>query len=313
MFTRVMTLIISGVMVLSSQIQAAGHWDKVNERKQQPKCPTIKVLVQDGIAGATLNVQGRFNIFDPAQSSRMSTRFAGKKGYVQPLAEGIKWGEVFPGVYQMRIIPDDEGTVISVNGIEYLGSIYVYQVEGTLSIVNEVSIEDYVNAILTVQFKGNIPEEALSALAIAARTDATYTATHAQNAFFHVVADKVGYSGHASKIPGSAVDNAMTSTKGLILSRNRFFEGGLKPVYTFCLAKEYGNDKVKTNWDLEKARELAQEGFNASKILAYFFPQTVIDLMETLPKSVDEGLYAGPHTGVADGDMMSDDHDEELR
>jgi len=276
-------IVIGALLCCCSGLQAKqGHWDRIVAQRNVPKAPTIKVLIAKDIPGTMLDVQGKYNIYDPYDGHRLGTRFFPKSSYIQPLPEGIKWGEMFPGVYQLVFVPDHDETLTVINGISYRGSTYVYQVEGTLNIVNEVNIEDYISSILTTQFSSGYSEEVLAALAIAARSDACYRALHSKNLYFHVAAEKVGYHGFAATYPGDSIDKAMQSTKNLVLSREPAFSGQVKPVLTRCLAKEYGDDKVQSNWSTERAEEMVKEGEVASKILATLFPETTIQVLETL-------------------------------
>lgn len=256
----------------------AGFWDRVRSfregRHQQPV--KIKVLIERDIGGCMLEVRGRYNIFDPHTGDRVSTRFLPKSNFCQPISEGIRWGEQFPGIYQLHLVPDTADTAISVNGIEYRGSLYVYQVEGTLNLVNELPIEEYVHSILSNQV-GDMPSEALAALAISARTEAYNQAFNTCNPYYNVIADEVGYEGHAASLPGSSIAQAMVATRNLILSKTRAFEGALDPVMTECLQGLYG--RGESRWDTKKARDLAKEGADAKHIVATMFPEATIELV----------------------------------
>lgn len=264
----------------------AGVWDKVKSAlssKKEEKAPSIKVLVEKDVPGCLLEVQGRYNIYDPYSGKRISTRFVPKSNYMQPVIEGLKWGEVFPGTFQLAIVPDNPQATVSINGIQYRGAVIVYNIDGKLNVVNDVAVEDYVHSILTTQFAGSGDSEALAALAIAARSDACYQAMRSRNPYFDVVADDVGYEGHAVTSPGSDVAKAMRSTRQLVLSYNRAYQGDLTPLLTFCLDREFGDASAPGHWDYSKACELASSGLNASKILEQFYPDASVELMSSLP------------------------------
>ncbi|MFN4174410.1 MAG: hypothetical protein ACK4HV_04830, partial [Parachlamydiaceae bacterium] len=68
--------------------------------KQEARPATIKVLVAQNKPGIVLEVRGKYKIYDPNTMEHISTRFIGKRKFLQPLSNGIKWGEEFPGIYQ---------------------------------------------------------------------------------------------------------------------------------------------------------------------------------------------------------------------
>jgi len=72
------------------------------------------------------------------------------------------------------IKPQGEGE-ISVDGNHYKGAIELVQDhKGCLTVINELSLEEYVMGVLAGEIPGNWPMEALKAQAIAARTFAIY-------------------------------------------------------------------------------------------------------------------------------------------
>lgn len=239
----------------------------------------IKVLIVHDQPGAVLEVNGKYQIFDPFTNSHLSTRFIGKRKFVQALRESLKWGEEFPGIHQIKIVPDEKKTSTIVDGIEYKGNIYIYDIGGTISIINEVDIEDYLKSILASQFDNSLPEEELAAIAIAARTNAYFQAENPKNTYWAVDASKVGYEG-SSKLPqNSAMLKAITNTKGMVLEK----EGKLFPA-------EWGsstggkNQREKADFShisLFEAEELAKKGEHAAQILSKAFPNSYIKLINS--------------------------------
>ena len=276
-----------------------GVWDKMKTMfgfHDQPKILSIKVLVAKEVKALSLEVTGKYNIYDPFLGSRLGTRYLGKSATIESVSDGIRWGEVFPGVYQIVIVPDSPATTTIINGVEYKGSVFVYQVEGSLDIVNEVPVEDYVNSILSTQFTGGTPDEALAALAIAARTDACHAALKYKDRFWHVEANKVGYEGHAVTSRDSGIAEVMQSTRNLVLSRTRAFDGTVTPFRTHCLETEYGESK-HSSWSLDQAEALAHKGENAAQILNAFFPETTVEMMSSFDHAA---LGSSPNRAIAD-------------
>ncbi len=134
--------------------------------------PTIKVLLTHDQESVLVEVKGKYNLYDPRTGQLMSSRFKGKRRTLQATRQGLVWGEEFPGVHQMAIVPDDYNTKINVDGIDYYGSVYVYDVGGLISVVNDIHVEDYLDSLMSPMFQSEMPSELLEALAITARTNA---------------------------------------------------------------------------------------------------------------------------------------------
>lgn len=60
--------------------------------EQQAKPPVIKVLVMHDKPAATLDVKGKYRIYDPNTNEHISTRFIGKRQQIQAISGGLKWG-----------------------------------------------------------------------------------------------------------------------------------------------------------------------------------------------------------------------------
>lgn len=228
---------------------------------------TIRALIVQDSGGCLLEVHGRYNIIDPYTNKPLSSRFAPKSHHIHPVADGIKWGETFPGIFQLKIVPDSPETTVSVNGIEYKGVVIVYQVEGKLNIVNEVSVDDYIHSQLSTAHKdtlGGMSKESMSALVIAARSDAHHKVAHSKNPYFDVVAEQEGYEGHAVTTPGSNLAQTVENSRSMILC-----DPSGAPYKTSCFAK---------GWDHQKANQLANQGMIASHILNQLYPKGCVGI-----------------------------------
>jgi stage II sporulation protein D len=188
------------------------------ERIAEPISPrNIQVLLEKDASEALLEVKGPYYIFNPHDGSRVASGLLGKRFIVHELETGLKWGEEFPGIHQFYIKPRSPETSIFVNGIQYSGAIAVFGVSGSINIVNDIEIEDYVKAVLSQQFISPLEPEVLSALAILARTDAYYRATTSNDSFWHIASAESGYQGSALVVQDSPIDRSVESTKHLIL------------------------------------------------------------------------------------------------
>jgi stage II sporulation protein D len=188
------------------------------ENIAEPMSPrNIQVLLEKDASEALLEVKGPYYIFNPHNGSKVASGLLGKRFMIHELEQGLKWGEEFSGIHQIYIKPRSEETAIFINGIQYGGGVAVYGVNGTINVVNDIDIEDYVKALLSYELTGSYEPEVLSALAILARTDAYFHATRSEQSFWHVAASEVGYQGSALVAADSPIEKAVETTKHLIL------------------------------------------------------------------------------------------------
>ena len=182
---------------------------------------TIKILILENIDGALIDVGGKFKVYDHKDKKVLSSGFSGKRYYLQANAQGLKWGECYPGIHQIKIEPSSKDTSILVNGIQYQGALEIYNVNSKIQIVNELPIDDFLKSILSSEesLKG-LHEYALDAVVIAVRTNFYYTVFKNQNPFWNVHCNEVEYRGHGTVLINPDVDRAVTSTKNLILTLN---------------------------------------------------------------------------------------------
>lgn len=182
------------------------------------KPATIKVLLEKDSDGILLEARGPFAVYNPENGKKESSGKRGKRFYLYPHSEGIKWGEDFLGIFQLQIVPTSPTTSFLVNGIQYTGGIEVYNIDGKLSIINEVNVENFVKATLTEQSHTSFPPSVMDAIAILARTNAYYTALLNYDAFWHTTAKESGYKGQALTLQNIDVDRAVDNTRYLVMT-----------------------------------------------------------------------------------------------
>jgi len=286
---RIVVLLLA-VMQLVSPLEA-GIWDKIKStlaKKPMEIAPTLEVLVVHDRPGVVLEVKGKYKIYDPHTNDHISTRFIGKRKFIQAQHEGIKWGEDFPGVHQLLIVPD-EGVVTLVDGTEYRGSIYVYDIGGTISVVNQVDIEDYLRSVLAPYAENPLHQETYSAIAIAARTNAYFQMDNPRNPYWAVDASKTNYKGESATKPDTKLEQAIASTKYMVMSLDK----GVNETETFANewlsaadAKAVASPGVLVSKiTVAQADELADKDAHAAQILAKAFPKTTIVLTHSAPQA----------------------------
>lgn len=275
-------LLFLALLPFYSPLQA-GVWDNITgyfKGRTQPEPPNIRVLLLHDVEGAKLEVHGKYSLFDPYTQSHISSRLVGKSRYIQAFADGLKWGEAFPGLYQIMIKPEEDNTMTVINGREYDNLIYIYDIGGTISIVNQIPVEDYVRSVLASYQNKYLEPETLAALAIVARTNAYFQAANPKNTYWAIDAEKVGYQGITRISP--QVNDAVKLTRYMIMSRTGIYEGIATPFaaqFDGLSAGQSSKNMEASKISLEEANAMAQRGEHAAQILAKAFPGSTIMLM----------------------------------
>ncbi len=255
-----------------------GLLERVFHRKERTAPPIIKVLIANDRSGVMLEVKGKYHVYDPRDNSFISTRFLGKRKYIQALKDGLKWGEAFPGVHQLMIVPNDQTVTTLVDGIEYRGSICVYDVEGRVSVVNEVFVEDYLMSTLTPCVQAGLPEEVLAALAITARTTADYSVKHPMTPYWNVDGQANQYQGYAAIELDTSLEKAIQTSRHLVMTTGEGQDASTFPAQWFKDKETPDGEGRISRVSLEEAVKMANKGANAADILARAFPGSRLQL-----------------------------------
>lgn len=266
--------------------------------KEATPPPKIRILILDDVTEIDLETRGVYSLYDPNVDDRVenvendrviednskgyiSSRFAGKRRPLTALTDGLKWGELFPGVYQLRVHPEEKDSAILVNGQRYLGDVYFYDIDKkteTLGAVNHVTIEEFLQSTLA-DVTEKVHPETMAALVIVARTNAYYLVLHPKTGFWDVDATKIGYRGDVAPRL-IEVTNALNQTRNMVLSSTGIYEGTVTPFPAeFGFIKTPVPNARKSAITIEEANKMAEGGAHAAQILGRAFPNTVINLI----------------------------------
>jgi len=248
-----------------------------------PKPPSIRILIVHDQPSVFLEVKGKYHIYDPHTNTQFNTSFSGKRRTVEATFDGIRWGEEFPGIYQIAIAPDAPETTTLVDGVEYRGIIYIYDVGGTISLVNQIPIEEFLSSVMPQRYPDPLPGNLLEAIAITSRTDSYNLAHSANNPYWDVEASKVGYHGYSPSRISKPLESAIQVTQDLILHRSDKGDWAVNPFAVSWKPAAAGKmDKgiVYSTLTIEEAAKLAKKGSTAVQILEQAFPDTSIKKLE---------------------------------
>lgn len=215
---------MKGLFILLTQVASfspleATHVPSKYEEIDQKGSVEIRILINENIEGALLDVPGSYKIYNPDTQKTITSGFFGKRNYLQTNVSGLKWGEGFPGVYKMKIVPTDPSTSILINGVQYRGSVTIYSVNAKIQIVNEINVEEFLKAYLSQELANtHYSKTTYEAIAIVARTNFYHHILERNNPFWDVKALDCAYQGHATSSTNHLLDKAIEATAGLVLT-----------------------------------------------------------------------------------------------
>lgn len=176
---------------------------------------TIKVLLTKLANDATIEVKGKFRVYNPKTNQLIDS---GKDKWARIVysESGMRWGDLFPATFEMRIVPAAPESTLMVNGVPYRGCLEVYGIAGTINIVSEVDLDNYLKASLPAKINEALDQEVLDALVVVERTHLAYLAQKNAGSNWQIAADKVGYPGDSKH--NAAIDASVERTRGVILN-----------------------------------------------------------------------------------------------
>jgi stage II sporulation protein D len=192
-------------------------FSKENPVTQTNQPENIQVLLARNVDEVLLESKGSYIIYNPHDGTKITSSISGKRFMVKATPSGIKWGEEYPGIHQIYIVPKSKNSSLLINGIEYDGAIAIFKIKNKINVINDVEIESYLKSILTPQFPYPLENEVMAAIAIAARTTAYSHIKRNKNAFWHISSEDINYQGKAVILPDSHVSNSIDRTSHLIL------------------------------------------------------------------------------------------------
>lgn len=219
--------VLMAALLMASPIVGASFLRAESSEEVAPitfEGPTVRVLLEHKSKGALLEVAGRYVLVDPKTSKRLEAGIMGQRAAVRPSKEGLNWGRQFYGIYQFKLAPRGGERVFWIDGVQYKGVLYVYQIGDTISLVNELSLEDYVAAAVEANSDEAMAKEAANALAICARSDAWYHVKTRPDAYWHIFGPEVNFHGIGGMTAESRGTLAARATLGLYITDAKFAE-----------------------------------------------------------------------------------------
>lgn len=258
----------------------------------------IKIGLQSGIERAYVGTSTKGDIINARTNKLLYTISAMKayeiRAYKNSIAIKIS-GSYFNLDSDYVVIKSQSGGFISAKNKWYRGFLIVYNRGGTLTVINKVDVEDYIQGVVPSEMPSSWCYEAHKAQAIAARSYAlSNIGKRASNGYdLKDTPEDQAYGGASAET--ASTNKAVQETKGIVLIYD------LKIIPAYYSASAGGqtlsssdvwtknlpylksvpsfDENVKKNghgvgMSQHGANNLAKKGYNAYQILQYFYKGT---------------------------------------
>jgi stage II sporulation protein D len=177
---------------------------------------TVRVLLAEGRPAVTVASAGVLTLTDVTGRRVVAHRVAGgfrlvpHRGTVAVRERGI----AVPGLLAWAA----EGAIVTLDGQPFRGRLEAHVVNGGLTVVNVVELDEYLQGVLKDEIPVGWPSEVAKAMAIAARTYAVYQRSQNPTGLFHLRATTASqvYGGARGEDPRT--NWAVQTTRGHILT-----------------------------------------------------------------------------------------------
>lgn len=258
-------------------------------------CFAIKIGLVSGAGRAYIGSSTPGQIVN-ARNNRLLYKISAMKAYeLRPYKNSlaIKIGnDYFDLQTNYAVVKPSPGGFISVKGKWYRGYFIVYNLSGTVTVINQVDIEDYIKGVVPSEMPRSWPMEAHKAQAIAARSYALANLGKRASRGYDLkdTPEDQAYGGASAEAINT--NQAVKDTEGIVLIYN------LKIIPAYYSASAGGrtsssadvwtrnlpylqsvpsfDDNFKKNghgvgMSQHGANNLAKNGYNAYQILQYFY------------------------------------------
>lgn len=177
----------------------------------------LRIRIIDNSSSINISCSGEYYLCS-MDSGEQEPINPGDVFLVRPAKDGLLLNDKKIKCNVLRLIPNDNNNYISVNGRRYRDSILVKKINDKISVINEVSIDNYVCGILPAEVNPEWPMEALKAQAVVSRTFALSNLCRHQNEDFNLcntVHCQVYIGMESEKEPSN---KAVELTKGEVLT-----------------------------------------------------------------------------------------------
>lgn len=256
-------------------------------------CYAIKIGLQTAVGSASVGTSVKGTIID-ANTNKTVCDLDAMKGYeIKPYHNlmAINYKGTYYKIESDNIVikPTSAGFV-SAKGRWYRGNIIIQNKNGKLTVINDISLEEYIRGVVPAEMPTSWAYEAHKAQAIAARSYALANLGKRASLGYDLkdTPDDQAYNGASAET--ASTNSAVEETKGIVLTYNTkvisaYYSasaGGQTNVNNWGSSVPYlrsvpsFDENVKKNghgvgMSQHGANNLAKQGYNAYQILQYFY------------------------------------------
>jgi stage II sporulation protein D len=178
---------------------------------------TVRVLLAEGRPTLVVGSGGPLTLTDAGGRRVLAQRTTGGGYRLAPSHQAVlvrETGHSASGVVAWTA----DGSVLTLDGQPFRGRLDVVAANGTLTAVNVVELESYLQGVLKDEIPAGWPAEASKAMAIAARTYAVYQRVQNPGALFHLRATTASQVYKGARGEDARTNWAVQATRGQILA-----------------------------------------------------------------------------------------------
>ncbi len=214
-------LVLSALVLWSSSLRAEGM-DQTAYTFRQHRLNRvqggIRLYLDANDQESILRIEGGYGIYDPATKRRVTGGLMSKSFCLKADQEGLCWGEAFPDLYQMTIVPEGQERGFYLQNRFYPGILHVYLIDKEVKLINEMPLEDFALAICSeVEETSALEDETRASLTICARTQALAFSALRHDCYWHSEARRAGYRGTKNSLQFERARKAQIKTRDLVL------------------------------------------------------------------------------------------------
>ena len=206
---------------------------------------SLRVVIKKDIDNFRLLVKGEYKIQLPFTAEELDGGKNLKSDISIDGSRGIRVGTSYYNVFAIEFLSRRDGAIY-INSRPYRGKVRVVKDGNGLTIINIISLEDYLKGVLEYEVAHWWPIEALKAQAVAARTYALYMKEMNKNKNYDLTSDVFSqvYGGKLGE--RWRIRRAVLATKGLAL----IYNGKILPAFYHSTCGGHTDD-VAHLWNME--------------------------------------------------------------
>ncbi len=243
--------IFSGIFIFLATLWPVDNtYGKLEPRKSSYELPSksepfqlIRVYLKGGVREVKIGIKGSFVVKD--KLNRPILRGSNFSGMLKRDAKNIWLGSQVLRSNPVTIETAESGFL--VDGHSYRDILQAWREEdGTLLIVNEIPLEDYLKGVLPSEMSAEWPLESLKSQAVASRTFAIFRMMENAKDKFDLTKDVLNQVYKGKSLEHSASTRAVRETQGQILTN----QGRIFPAYFHSTCGGHTADISKL-WNME--------------------------------------------------------------